>query len=252
MLLLAFESSCDETAVAVVKDGRTVLSSVIASSAGAHMSSPPFLFARSSHKTGRELNGEPAEFSMAWASLQRLSTSARLALCLGVAGLTGGCVDLPKVLGPAPVDPTSAVAQDVLAASKAKGPFPTFRQIPAVPTDVRPVTAWRASVLAMTAEKAALETNVANLSSEKAALESNVADLTSQLNSTTASLESTKTVLSDAHTTLESMLSRKSLAAGYAGDVVVTAIINGDGKIAYLTIDASGETEGLGQKVMDS
>ena len=98
---------------------------------------------------------------MAWASLQRLSTSARLALCLGVAGLTGGCVDLPKVLGPAPVDPTSAVAQDVLAASKAKVPFPTFRQIPAVPTDVRPVTAWRASVLAMTAEKAALDRNIA-------------------------------------------------------------------------------------------
>ncbi len=36
MNLLAFESSCDETAVAVVKDGRTVLSSVIASSADVH------------------------------------------------------------------------------------------------------------------------------------------------------------------------------------------------------------------------
>ena len=33
MNILAFESSCDETAAAVVKDGRTVLSSVIASSA---------------------------------------------------------------------------------------------------------------------------------------------------------------------------------------------------------------------------
>ena len=34
--ILAFESSCDETAAAVVKDGRTVLSSVIASSADMH------------------------------------------------------------------------------------------------------------------------------------------------------------------------------------------------------------------------
>ena len=37
MNILAFESSCDETAVAVVKDGRSVLSSVIASSADMHL-----------------------------------------------------------------------------------------------------------------------------------------------------------------------------------------------------------------------
>ena len=36
MIILAFESSCDETAAAVVKDGRTVLSSLIASSADMH------------------------------------------------------------------------------------------------------------------------------------------------------------------------------------------------------------------------
>ncbi len=36
MNILAFESSCDETAAAVVRDGRTVLSSVIASSAEMH------------------------------------------------------------------------------------------------------------------------------------------------------------------------------------------------------------------------
>ena len=34
--ILAFESSCDETAAAVVTDGRTVCSSVIASSADMH------------------------------------------------------------------------------------------------------------------------------------------------------------------------------------------------------------------------
>ena len=36
MIILAFESSCDETAAAVVRDGREVLSSVIASSADMH------------------------------------------------------------------------------------------------------------------------------------------------------------------------------------------------------------------------
>ena len=36
MLILAFESSCDETAAAVVRDGRTVLSDVIASQADMH------------------------------------------------------------------------------------------------------------------------------------------------------------------------------------------------------------------------
>ena len=36
MNILAFESSCDETAVAVVEDGRTVLSDAIASQADLH------------------------------------------------------------------------------------------------------------------------------------------------------------------------------------------------------------------------
>ncbi|MEG0825628.1 MAG: tRNA (adenosine(37)-N6)-threonylcarbamoyltransferase complex transferase subunit TsaD, partial [Oscillospiraceae bacterium] len=36
MNILAFESSCDETAAAVVRDGRTILSSVIASQAEMH------------------------------------------------------------------------------------------------------------------------------------------------------------------------------------------------------------------------
>ena len=37
MNILAIESSCDETAAAVVRDGRSVLSSVIASSADMHV-----------------------------------------------------------------------------------------------------------------------------------------------------------------------------------------------------------------------
>ena len=34
--------------------------------------------------------------------------------------------------------------------------------------------------------------------------------------------------------------------------ITVNAIVNGQGAIAYLTVDASGETEGLGQKVMET
>ena len=36
MIILAFESTCDETAVAVVRDGRTVLADAILSQADMH------------------------------------------------------------------------------------------------------------------------------------------------------------------------------------------------------------------------
>jgi Na+-translocating ferredoxin:NAD+ oxidoreductase RnfG subunit len=42
------------------------------------------------------------------------------------------------------------------------------------------------------------------------------------------------------------MLSRNALADGYNGPITVSAVINGQGSIAYLTVDAAGETEGLG------
>ena len=48
------------------------------------------------------------------------------------------------------------------------------------------------------------------------------------------------------------LLSQKALAKGYNGNITVSAIVNGQGAIAYLTVDASGETEGLGQKVMET
>ena len=50
---------------------------------------------------------------------------------------------------------------------------------------------------------------------------------------------------------MQSMLSQNAIAAGYNGDITVSAVVNDDGIIAYLTVDASGETEGLGQKVME-
>lgn len=46
------------------------------------------------------------------------------------------------------------------------------------------------------------------------------------------------------------MLSQSALTQGHDGPVTVNAVVNGQGRVAYLTVDAAGETEG--KKVMDS
>jgi Na+-translocating ferredoxin:NAD+ oxidoreductase RnfG subunit len=48
------------------------------------------------------------------------------------------------------------------------------------------------------------------------------------------------------------MLSRNAITEGYNGNITVSAVVNGQGTIAYLTVDASCETAGLGQKVMET
>jgi hypothetical protein len=40
-----------------------------------------------------------------------------------------------------------------IAAARAKAPYPTFRSVPPRPTDVRPVKAWKAAVLATEARR---------------------------------------------------------------------------------------------------
>ena len=50
---------------------------------------------------------------------------------------------------------------------------------------------------------------------------------------------------------MTSMLSQSAVMSGYGGDITVTAVINDDGIIAYLLVDAACETEGIGQQVMD-
>ncbi|HZC16116.1 MAG TPA: hypothetical protein VE309_05095 [Caulobacteraceae bacterium] len=73
-----------------------------------------------------------------------------------VAGASlGGCDTLAKnnYFLPGGIDQQSAVAAQVKAAQKAPGPYPTFSQIPAIPKDVRPVSAWRATVTQTLAEK---------------------------------------------------------------------------------------------------
>jgi hypothetical protein len=51
------------------------------------------------------------------------------------------------------VNPDSSVSAEVVAATHAPGSYPRFSQIPIVPTDVRPVPAWRAAVVSEWGQK---------------------------------------------------------------------------------------------------
>jgi hypothetical protein len=84
-------------------------------------------------------------------------------LMIGVAALAlGGCVDLAKnnYFLPGGVDQRSAVAGEVEQAGRAPGPFPTFAQIPNVPTDVRTLDEWRQVVGETLDEKRATDAEV--------------------------------------------------------------------------------------------
>ena len=78
----------------------------------------------------------------------RLTVLIRPLLVAALAATSSACADLPSAtaLGPPPIDPTSAVAQDVQRASSQNGPFPEFNDVPRPPTDVRPVSAWSRSI----------------------------------------------------------------------------------------------------------
>jgi hypothetical protein len=78
------------------------------------------------------------------------------AMLVLIAGASlSGCDTLAKnnYFLPGGIDQQSAVAAQVRAAQQAPGPYPKFSQIPPVPTDVRPISAWRASVTGALAEK---------------------------------------------------------------------------------------------------
>jgi len=78
------------------------------------------------------------------------------ALLVLIAGASlGGCNTLARnnYFLPGGIDQQSAVAAQVRAAEQAPGPYPTFSQIPALPKDVRPLSAWRSTVEGALAEK---------------------------------------------------------------------------------------------------
>ena len=124
---------------------------------------------------------------------------------------------------------------------------------------VAELTAAGADLEAMTAANAALtEANEAltasntALTAANAELEANVTDLTARLEQTTAELTAAQATLSETQTAVIELLSQDALAQGFGGNVKVSAVINSQGAIAYLTVDATCETEGLGQKVMET
>ncbi|HEX4180127.1 MAG TPA: hypothetical protein VHY32_05005 [Caulobacteraceae bacterium] len=45
------------------------------------------------------------------------------------------------------VNPDSTVSAETVAVAHAPGAYPHFTQVPAIPTDVRPVAAWRTAVV---------------------------------------------------------------------------------------------------------
>jgi hypothetical protein len=75
-------------------------------------------------------------------------------LMLVGAGLAAPAAAQPT-LKPPPAHPNPATQQAISEASQ-NAPYPTFGQIPALPTDVRSMAAWKASVLAVKAEGAQL------------------------------------------------------------------------------------------------
>ncbi|MDB5458997.1 MAG: hypothetical protein JWO72_738 [Caulobacteraceae bacterium] len=80
-------------------------------------------------------------------TLSRAAPGAALAgvLALGGIGL-GGCVQLNYPFAQPPVDVTSPIAEDLRKANPAGAPYPSFLQVPEVPQDVRPTTAWTRNI----------------------------------------------------------------------------------------------------------
>jgi hypothetical protein len=93
----------------------------------------------------------------------RSLTIIRLLACAGAASMIAACASLPRLsdLTPRAVDPQSAAAADVIAATKTPGDYPKFSEVPPAPNDVRPVSGWRAAVLDEKALKASTEAQVA-------------------------------------------------------------------------------------------
>ncbi len=90
--------------------------------------------------------------------LKRTTETIRLAgvlLAFIASASLGGCNTLARnnYFLPGGIDQQSAVAAQVRAAQRSPGPYPKFSQIPPLPKDVRPLSAWRATVAGALAEK---------------------------------------------------------------------------------------------------
>jgi hypothetical protein len=89
----------------------------------------------------------------------------RAAVLFGAAASLAGCSVPSQIAGfksPA-MDPSSPVYQDVMSATRHPGPYPQFSDIPKIPTDIRPVSAWAQAVASIKHDKAGLDASVAAL-----------------------------------------------------------------------------------------
>ena len=102
---------------------------------------------------------------MNWVQTGRRLRGASLPIVVGITAAVGGCAHLPTVnpFAAGGVNPDSTVAAEVVAASRAPGVYPRFSEIPALPTDVRPVPAWRSAVLSEWNQKRQTERQAAAL-----------------------------------------------------------------------------------------
>jgi hypothetical protein len=102
---------------------------------------------RSSHKTGQQLNG-----IQAFMSLEKRTRARALLVVTALLGLgSAGCADLRRAasLDPGGVNPESPIAEQAVAASRAKLTSPRFSDIPAQPKDVRPASTFKGQVVQM-------------------------------------------------------------------------------------------------------
>jgi hypothetical protein len=91
-----------------------------------------------------------------------------LAAAAGLAAPLCACVDIPSDQTPqaaiaqaatptnTAVDPKSAAAKEIARIESEPSSYPRFQDIPAVPADVRPSAAWKASVLSLQSAGAAI------------------------------------------------------------------------------------------------
>lgn len=69
------------------------------------------------------------------------ASAPRLILCASAAALVAGCA-AQNPFATATVDQSSPIAAEVAAKAKARKDYPSFAEIPAMPTDQRPLKAW--------------------------------------------------------------------------------------------------------------
>ena len=109
-----------------------------------------------------------------------------------------------------------------------------------------------AEIAALNEQKAALTAETEQKAQQIIALSQTLTATENSLTATTDELAATQSNLAESQSVLVSMLSQNALSQGFGGMVKVSAVVNSQGAIAYLTIDASCETAGLGQKVMET